>query len=334
MSAMNATMDHAFLAAINRAILAPSVHNTQPWRFVLEPGVLEVFADLKRQLPVLDPTGRQLHLSIGCAVLNARVSLAAGNRPVGVELLPDPGNPELMARFRMDDSVAVESALAALDHVIELRQTNRRQFAPDPVPDELVAGLLTTAAAEGAVLHQVSDPDDRQTLARLSQKADIQQMTDAAYRAELRAWTTNDPARRDGVRAAAVPHVDGTSGDEVPIRDFDTQGAGWLPARTKSTAEQCLLILGTELDAPQSWLRAGEALERVWLEITRGGFVASLFTQVIEVGAIRVQLRDQLRLGMHPHVVLRIGRAPVTAATMRRHLGEVLDDRTALKFGE
>jgi hypothetical protein len=57
--------------------------------------------------------------------------------------------------------------------------------------------------------------------------------------------------------------------------------------------------------------------------------VASLFTQVIEVGALRVQLRDELRLGMHPHVVLRVGRAPVTAASMRRHIDELIEDRTS-----
>lgn len=129
------------------------------------------------------------------------------------------------------------------------------------------------------------EPDDRETLARLSQKADELQITNPAYRAELRAWTTNYPTRSDGVRAAVVPHVDGTSGDDVPIRDFDTQGAGWLPAETRSSVRQCLLVLGTAIDSPESWVRAGEALERVWLEITRAGFVASLFTQMVELAA-------------------------------------------------
>jgi hypothetical protein len=174
-------------------------------------------------------------------------------------------------------------------------------------------------------LHPVVKPDDRMALARLSQKADTEQITDPAYRAELRAWTNDDPARRDGVRAAVVPHVDGTAGDEIPIRDFDTQGVGWLPAETHSSAGQCLLILGTTGDNPESWVRAGEALERVWLEVTRAGFVASLFTQVIEIGGLRAELSDELRLGMRPHVVLRVGRAPVTPASMRRHLTDVLE---------
>jgi hypothetical protein len=315
--------------AVSRARLAPSVHNTQPWRFVLAPDSLEIHADPTRQLDVLDPTRRQLYVSLGCALMNARVSLAGSGCPSKVVRLPDADAPLHVATIELTDGQPVDPALAALNPAVDSRQTNRRQFTPDPVPAELVATLVAAAAAEGARLHEITEPEDRQTLARLSQQADTLQLTDAAYRAELRNWTSNDPARLDGVRAAVVPHVDGTSGDEVPIRDFDTQGAGWLPPGTQSTTKQCLLVLGTDTDSPLAWVRAGEALERVWLEITKAGFVASLFTQVIEIGAIRVHLRDQLRLGMQAHVVLRVGRAPVTAASMRRHVDDMLDDHAA-----
>ena len=77
---------------------------------------------------------------------------------------------------------------------------------------------------EGAIAVEVHDEDHRVALARLSQRADALQYADPAYRAELRAWTTDDPKRTDGVPAIAVPHVDAGSGDEVPIRDFDTLG--------------------------------------------------------------------------------------------------------------
>jgi nitroreductase len=312
-------------ASVGRAILAPSVHNTQPWRFVLRDTALEVRADRDRQLAVLDPTGRQLFLSLGCALMNARVSLAAAGCSVQVVRVCDPDRPDLVARLVPDGLDAIDPELAALAPVIELRQTNRRRFTAGEVPADLIARLVEAAAAEGAVLHHVVEVDDRLALARLSQKADIAQITDPAYRAELRAWTNDAPGRRDGVRAAVVPHVDGTSGDEIPIRDFDTTGAGWLPAQTQSSTHQCLLVLGTESDTPQAWVRAGEALERVWLEVTRAGFVASLFTQVVEVAGVRAQLQHELRLGVHPHVVLRVGRAAVTAATTRRHLDEVLE---------
>jgi len=212
--------------------------------------------------------------------------------------------------------------------VIGLRQTNRRRFASGEVPPEVVDTLVSAAEREGAILDPVDLENDRMALARLVQRADSLEISDPAYRAELRAWTTTDPDRRDGVRALVVPHVDGTAGDEVPIRDFDSQGKGGLPAGTRSGRDQCLLILGTTTDRPEAWLRAGEALERVWLEATRAGYVASLFSQPVEVAAVRAQLRSDLRLSMQPHMVIRVGRAPVTPASRRRHVADVLDDRT------
>jgi len=138
MNSIAFSREAALRAAAQRAILAPSVHNTQPWRFVLDSGGLEIHADRTRQLAVLDPTGRQLHLSVGCALLNARVLLAASGYPSRVQRLPDADRGDLIARIDLDDGESVDPDLAALDHVVELRQTNRRRFAPDPAPPELV----------------------------------------------------------------------------------------------------------------------------------------------------------------------------------------------------
>ena len=126
--------------------------------------------------------------------------------------------------------------------------------------------------------------------------------------------------------AFAVPHVDAGAEDDLPIRDFDTRGMGWLPTRTRSSLSQCLLLLGALEDNPMAWLRAGEALERMLLEVARRGYAASPLTQVIEVASTNEQLRNELRLSMHPHVLLRVGRAPATPATRRRRLVDVITE--------
>jgi hypothetical protein len=123
--------------------------------------------------------------------------------------------------------------------------------------------------------------------------------------------------------------VDAGAEDDLPIRDFDTHGAGALPLRTHSSARACLLLLGAREDDAESWLRAGEALERVWLEITRHGYAASPFTQVIEVQQTNALLRNELQLTMHPHLLLRVGRAPRTPETRRRRLVDVLAEEPA-----
>src|SRR5262249_13914109 len=156
--------------------------------------------------------------------------------------------------------------------------------------------VLHAARVEGAVAIEMRSDRNLATLARLAQRADAIQYADPAYRAELRRWTTDDPTRRDGVAARAVPHVDAGSCDDIPIRDFDMSGSGYLPTQTASTRDQCLVLLATDGDDPISWLHAGEALERMLLEITRRGLTASPLTQVVEVPSERAALRAELRL--------------------------------------
>jgi nitroreductase len=326
-SLVDARLKAILRRAAVRATRAPSVHNTQPWRLHISHAQLSVFADRARHLRILDPTSRQLTISCGCALLNARVSIAAEGLGAEVVRFPEPSDPDLLATITITGSPEPDAAtFALLDGVVELRQTNRRQFADEPVPAEILTALENAAAAEGAELFVVRDEEHRAAVARLSQRADAVENLNPAYRAELRAWTSDDPRRLDGVPALTVPHVDGGSEDEVPVRDFDTRGMGWLPTRTKSTRNQCLVLLSTRGDEAADWLRAGEALERVLLEITRHGFVASPLTQVTEVPSARAELRRELHMSAHPHVLLRIGRAPLTPATQRRRLVDVLSE--------
>ena len=325
---MTASVDSRVSSALRRAAVqatkAPSVHNTQPWRFVLVGGTLEVRSDRGRQLQVLDPFGRQLMISCGCALFNARVATEQAGYAVQVTRAPDAGDPSLVARVAVTGSARVPTQIGLLDAVIELRQTNRRQFAHDPVDPQVVDALVAAAAHEDALLVEIRHEERRLAIARLTQEADREQNADPAYRAELRAWTTDDPTRDDGVPARAVPLGGPGHHDDIPIRDLDPRGAGSLPTNTESSVRQCLLVLATADDGPEAWIRAGEALEHVWLEATRQGYTMSLFTQPIEIPWIRETLRRELQMSAQPHVIIRVGRAPRAPSTRRRRLAEVI----------
>lgn len=311
------------MLAAERARLAPSVHNTQPWRFRVQGNVFEIFQDPARQLRVVDPAGRQLMISCGCAMFNARTAIAAaGYQTV---LLDKPDQPELVARIAVGERIRWQP-IASLDGWIPQRRSNRREYFADPVPPELSYTLVQAAAAEGAQLLELAGPNDRVLVSRLTKRADAELMVNPAYRAEIRAWTSDDPRRPDGVQAMSVPRVTGETIDELPIRDFDSRGMGWLPSRTRSSAGQCLFLLGTAEDDPASWLRAGQALERLWLEATRHGYAVSLFTQAVEHPVYRQRLRNLLTLAEYPQLLLRVGHAPATPASRRRELAKLLMD--------
>ncbi|HEU5270714.1 MAG TPA: hypothetical protein VFU36_12375 [Jatrophihabitans sp.] len=322
-----APADHQLLSqAAEQARLAPSVHNTQPWRFRLQPDALEIYRDPLRQLRVIDPDGRQTMISCGCAVFNARVSLAAAGHQAVVTVLPDPAVPDLVARITVGTGVGSWLPIGGLLDWIPRRRSNRREYFADPVPAELSYQLAQSAATEGAQLVELTSHADRTLVSQLTKHAEAKHLLNPAYRAEIRAWTTDDPRRPDGVQAMAVPRVSGDSEDELPIRDFDSRGMGWLPTRTRSSASQCLFLLSSVEDDPASWLRTGQALERLWLEATRNGYAMSLFTQAIEDPESRQHLKATLAVAGHPHLVLRIGHAPATPASHRRELDQLLMD--------
>jgi hypothetical protein len=320
--------DDALRLAVQRGMLAPSVHNTQPWRFIRRGDRLEIRSDPDRRLSVLDPRGRQMTISCGCALFNVRVSLARSGYDALVKRLPDPDDPELIARVALRGQPGEPLLIADLDAAIDERRTNRRAFADEPVPRDVVWTLVSTAASEGSILLPIAEPAQRAALAQLSRRADEIENADPAYRAELVSWTSADPTRRDGVLAPSVPYSgpEAHRSDTLPIRDFDTYGFGWLPTSSHSGTSQCLLLLGTIEDGPMAWLRAGEALERVWLELTALGLAASPLTQVIEVAETHERLRGELKLQMHPHLLMRVGLAPETIPTRRRVFADVFTE--------
>ena len=283
------------------ATLAHSVHNTQPWRLRLDDDRLGIYADRSRRLHVLDPSARQLTMSCGSALMNARVSLASDGVAVRVARMPDPTDPDLLAVLTLDhpgvDPEPDTAELGALDTALELRQTNRHGSADDQVPATLLDNLEMATAAEGASLHVVRDPDRRVAVATLSQHAEDIENLNPAYRAELRAWTSDNPRRREGMRHATA---------------------------TRSSREQCFALVCSSGDSRADWLRAGEALERVLLLVTWHGFTASALTQVTEVPSVRAQLRRQLGLVTYPQVLLRIGSAEPTPGSRRRRLVDML----------
>ena len=313
----------ALNAAVDRAMLAPSLHNSQPWRFTVHADRLDVRADRTRHLTSIDPSGRELVQSVGAALFNARVTLAARGWAVDVQRCPSPDDPDLLAVLQLVDGPP-DPGLAVLDPLVPRRRTNRRTFDATVPTDAELQSFTAAAVAEDAVLVPVLTDEQHRLVARLTQEADAQQRADPAYLAELAQWTNRAPATGDGIVAAAVPHVDGTATDDVPMRDFDTRGEGELPPSSGLGAERTMMVLGTLTDDDAARLRSGEAMQRVLLEITRAGWAVSPVTQAVEVPVTRLQLRSGLTWDTWPQMVLRIGHAGPTGATPRRQRATVV----------
>ena len=136
------------LSLLQFAVLAPSSHNTQPWHFHLSAGTIDLYADRTRALAVNDPEDRELTISCGCALMNLRAVAAARSIAAAVDFMPEPDEPDLLARVRLAPSAA-PAPEADLCEFIDRRRTWRMRFASRPVAQSAVAELAAAADAEG-----------------------------------------------------------------------------------------------------------------------------------------------------------------------------------------
>ncbi|MGY1836826.1 Acg family FMN-binding oxidoreductase [Blastococcus sp. SYSU DS0510] len=298
------------------ATRAPSIHNTQPWRFVARPDRLELHHDPERALPVLDPSGRQQVISCGALLEFAVVALAAGGRDAEVTLLPDDGSPGHLATVRVAGAAEASEDDRALAEAIAHRHTVRAPFEPRAVPEELLDRLQAETAAFGAWLKPITRSEEEVATVFLISRAEEMEQGDPAYLAELERWLRTDPAAEDGVPVGAVPSGDPHErASDWLIRDFVAgqreqhafRAAGDPTASPPEVERPAVVLMGTDGDDRADWLLAGRALGRLLLRATAAGLVASPLTQALDWPATRARMQSRLSLVGHPQMLLRLG---------------------------
>jgi Nitroreductase family len=313
---------------VTAAVWAPSVHNTQPWRFTTEDQRLTLHADAGRQLRVADPDGREMMISCGAALFTARLALRSLDYVPETSVLPDPGQPLLVARVSWPCRAARTEFEQRLFGQIRQRRTHRGGFDTAPLPPGLLAALREAAARYGATLRIVADDGRRAALASAVQQAERAQRLDAERAAELARWApAPGGTRADGVAPDSYPARPEHTDPDFPGRDF-AHGHGWgLPQLATASWHRSAgvaALLTTAHDRPVDWINAGQALQRILLTAAASGAAAALHTQPLELAQLRESIRTGLSDGAHPQLVLRFGTVTQAASSARRPPDDVL----------
>jgi len=310
---------------------APSVHNTQPWRFAVSPHAIDLYADTDRKLSQ-DRDGREMLISCGAALFGLRLAVRGLGHLPTVTLFSERSNPWLLARVALGPAAPVTEAerrmLAALPH----RHTHRGAFDPGPIPAGLLPGLQHDALAEGATLGLVETVGSYRKLADLAAEAARMQVHSAGARAEIQRWSRppGSPAR-DGVPAAAFGPTAPAGPGRLAHRDFDLGRHDGLlpPPRPGEPPPVATAVLVTAGDSRLDWLRAGQALHRVLAHASTVWVAASLHSGPLEIPVIRNLIRTQLVLPGTPQMLLQFGPAHTSLASPRRPVPEFLIDGTS-----
>jgi hypothetical protein len=275
-----------WMAAVGAAGVAPSIHNTQPWRFIVRPDGVELHLDPGRGLPVVDPAGRESRISCGAALLSVRVALRASGVDPLVTLLPVRRHPTLLAIVRSAGRRAATQEELILHQAITRRHGHRHPFGPGRVSQVALSSIVYAAGIEGGYLRLVADPPTAGAVTELIRRAEHVQRRDDASRREL----------------AEVGDVPGTAG----IGDADSP----------------LGVLMSAADTELDQLRCGQALQRALLTAAGHGVGAAILSAPTELPMARAALRRLAGCTMAPQLVLRFGTALPAVPVRRRPVTE------------
>jgi hypothetical protein len=281
---------------------APSIHNTQPWRWRTHGNQLDLFIDRDRTLKATDPEARLAVLSCGAALNHALIALAADGWRAVVTRLPDPADAGHLATVQLDGRIPVEPESLRHLRTLALRHTDRRPVLGTPVDTDKLRSVVAAVESQGTLMH-VLRPDQVFDLAAAADRAQRAESADAAWQAELQFWTGGSRPLGTGVPDAVIPKR--LSQTTVPARDFGHPGTMDI-ADSHDRAAVFAILYGNE-DDRLDWLRAGEALSAAWLTATEIGLSVLPLSATVEVTSTRENIRQLLGGLGHPFLVLRFG---------------------------
>ncbi len=314
-----AVLEHA----VSIACRAPSLHNSQPWSWVLDGAVLQLHLDRSRVVAHTDPSARQALISCGAVLDHLAVAVRAAGWRAVVDRFPNPNDLDHLASVEFRRGTHVTDADRLRANAILRRRTDRLPFLP-PLGWDLLGPVLAGLISDEVRLDVIPDAL-RPELAEASRLTEAVRRYDADYHAELDWWTASFEYD-SGIPRSALTSV--SEADRVAVnRVFPAGGHGERRAALNED-HAMVLALSTPDDGRADALASGRALSSVLLEATAAGLATCTVTHVTETELGRAVVAELSGTTGVPQVLIRLGQVPpldqVPVLTPRRALSDIL----------
>ncbi|MCK0089510.1 hypothetical protein HCA61_09770 [Rhodococcus sp. HNM0563] len=290
--------------AVDLACRAPSVHNSQPWRWRYETGALDLHGDPSRMLGAVDPSGRQLVLSCGAALHHLQVAFTALKWSTEVRRLPDGAHSDHLATVRFGHGARPASHDFDLVAAIRRRYSDRRPLAaPDAAATRSIVSCVDPSDAQVTVLSPVA----REILADATARSAALRRYDTAYQEELH-WWAGHTTETTGIPPEAL--VTTEQHRRVDVGRRFPAGSRTTPDSTATEIDaSTVLLVSTSSDERHAWLAAGRMLSELLLEATAHSLATCPLTHVTELPGSREIIAGLIPGGGCPQALIRIGTA-------------------------
>lgn len=301
------------------AILAPSSHNTQPWKFAIEEeDTLALFMDPKGWLRVADSDQREWHISSGCALENLVLAAQHFGFAPQVAYFPDPQDATLAARVKMGESALdAEPPSDALFQAITTRHTNHQVFQTRPVEEAALQSLRNCLEETGIQLFLNDEAPLKRAVDELIVEADALEFANPNFREELGYWI--------GQGVFGTPWLISKIGQMA----MSYVNMGKATSKKDSELLMSAPVLGlicSEDNERETQLKVGRIFERIYLTSTRLGLGLQPMSQIVQIPQVKAKLARLTPCpNWYPQQPFRLGYAePEKSHTPRRPLGSFL----------
>lgn len=324
-------MKGQLIKLVEAAIKAPSVHNTQPWRFQIGINTITIEPDTTRKLKILDADGQALYSSLGCALEN--IFIAATHHELASHIHFDQQTDNrcnITIGFTTDESVKPDD----LWEYIDLRQTNRSKYAKQPISKEAMARLQNAFHFDGIDLKTLTTQWDMERATPYILDGCSRQFEDKHFVEELTNWMRFSHkealATNDGLCAhtMGMPAIAHPAGRDLMrnIISAQTEIKRWQ-GLIKSSAG--MAILSTRKNDAQHWILLGRAFQRFSLTATQLNISHAPINMGSHFGELRKGLTERFSLtDQHPLLMVRLGYAPKMPHSRRRPSNETITNLT------
>ena len=306
----------AFL--LRYAILAPSSHNTQPWKFAVSRDEIAIFVNPDHWLRVADPDQRELYASVGCALENLLIAAEHFGYGYQVTYFPEVLNQRLVAAVEfLPGQKTTPYRGPELFDAISARHTNHQPFEPRPISEDVLERMNACVVEEDLSLHLTGDLEARRKADELAGRAAAIQFADPAFREELGYWLYDDAFGTPWLLAKLAQ----MAGAYLDLSKYKAK-----PDGERLMGAPMLGIICSKENERLSQVRVGQAFERIYLTATALGIRLQPLSQIVEVPETRADLATLIAdKGMIPQQPFRLGYAEAEAShTPRRPIEEMM----------
>lgn len=295
---------------LNFAVLAPSSHNSQPWRFEVKGRQISIFLELARRLREGDKNDRQAYISLGCAITN--IVTAADHYGLGptIKYFPNAGRKRLAANITLGKKSF--AAPRTRDHpvfAILKRVTNRNEYR-SKLPSGTILNKIKSFDTNDLSVFLITEKSKKSQLADIALASSVAAMEDRYFRRELSMYvksnTTSSPV---GMPCFGM-------GIPTPISFFaPTMIKFFNMNRLNLKKDESLLkehtpvfaVIASRLDDAESWIKTGQAYQNIALLGARKGLASAMWASPIQIGEYYREFQRVLQTNFRPQAFFRLG---------------------------